>query len=271
MLASADVAQAFALRSWHPQPHSSYPANVRGTPSERRAPEERIALSLTIVLFMIPVSAFGQTCVDTAGFLTLSGKDTVLVERVEVSGTRVAGVQVSVDGLTVYSIDRDSRSGASRGALSMWAAGSSPPAAPTQRGELIAEGRVATFKVYSPTRALQTQIDTIVPGALMRLQAAIGLDEAFVRLARTHGTTVVDVPSYSIATGGYAPIIRLRFVGADSAVFRADETTVNMHIDSAGRILGARYRTGQYEPTDVVRVSCSVVDMLIQKRGVRNP
>jgi hypothetical protein len=205
-----------------------------------------------------------QACLDTAGFVRTNGRDTLVVERVEVTPTGLLGVQRSPDGIVRYDL-KDEATAVSVG-VQIWSRGTrylvTPPA---QSGSLVLEGERATFTARQGD-AVQRQQERIVAGAVPLLDVAAGLEERLLRLARHANSTSVDLPTFYIASGGYAPTAHVAFIGRDSAKLRlGDDMVIDLRIDSIGRVTRAWYRKPNGDSMAyVARVPCGQINKLIQ-------
>jgi hypothetical protein len=217
------------------------------------------------VLILLGAAALpcrAQACVDTAGFVRVSGKDTLIVERVVLAVDGVWGLQRSDDGITRYHVAHDDLLGDTSVTVELWERGRALSAAPTQVGTLALHGASARFTVRSDVRE-QVQVDTLLPGTVVLLDVAVGLEEALIRRARATRATSLDIPVYYVASGGYRPSAHLSFVGADSATLRIGDVEAQFRIDSVGRVLGGRYDTPGTETVWVRREPCAVIDGLL--------
>ena len=102
-----------------------------------------IVLAIGMVLATgVPCEA--QSCLDTAGFVRTNGKDTLAVERVETTPTRVIGVQTFSSSILRY--DLTDRQNAESVGVQEWEDGTRYLVAPpTQAEQLTINGQRAIF------------------------------------------------------------------------------------------------------------------------------
>jgi hypothetical protein len=136
-------------------------------------------------------------------------------------------------------------------------------ARPDQSGSLIVGGDSATFTAQAGSRS-ENQRYRVQPDAVPLLDVAVGLEERLVRRAHQSGRTLVDIPTFYIASGGYSPTARVTFISRDSVrVQFGSDIVADLRTDSVGRILRGWYRSATTSPTRVIRVPCQLIDGIL--------
>lgn len=229
-----------------------------------RVNQRMIALMLELTVAGFGTIEAGAQCIDTTGFIQISGSDTLILERVESAQTGVRGLQRSVDGTVSYRLQRLSSRRMTLD-LGIWVRAADTSGQPTQVGSLVVEGSAAKFTVSSKA-ATQVQRDSFPTGGFILLDGSVGLEEQMIRAARKQNLPRVVAPAFFVASGGYRPTIILNFRKPDSVVYAWDDSSrlVHARIDSVGRILSAHIR-GRTREINITRLGCAVVDSLLAR------
>jgi hypothetical protein len=191
----------------------------------------------------------------------------LVAEKVEVTRGGVIGLQRSSDGIVRYQLIQGTQRSELQLKVELWKDRATFLASPPmQSGVLVLAGDSAIFTARR-AGATQTQRDHVTPSSFPLLDVAVGLEERLLRRARQTGEAAVALPTYYVASGGYAPIAHISFPARDSAALRFDSgVSAEFRVDSIGRILGGWYRNaGDSERPRVTRVSCTVINAVINK------
>jgi hypothetical protein len=156
-----------------------------------------------------------KTCLDSAGFVGTSGKDTLVLENVSFAGHEVTAVLWSPDGTNGYRLSLNDSLVATDGDFFIWAKGHPIAEDCTQHAMYRLVGDTAIVGVKSGARS-QIQRNATQRNAAVLFDVAVGLEEVLTRRARKSGKTSVDIPTFYVASGGYSPIAHIRFIGKDS-------------------------------------------------------
>lgn len=232
----------------------------------------RLAATAWLSVLLIPSAGvrrvYGQECLDSAGFVRLSGSDTLIIESTRREGARVSGEMLLVpDGARVwYLADLTQYPRVTRLALSLWRQGTSYRGPPDQSGMLVLGGDSAVFYAKRGD-SLQVQRNVAPIGALPGFHLAEGLVEVVTRQARATKRPAVELPVFFVATEGWAPVAHVTFVGADSALFYLAESHERVRVDAVGRILGSisEASSTSSDAVRVHRITCTAADSLLRR------
>lgn len=210
----------------------------------------------------------GQACLDTAGFVRLSGSDTIAIEGVLSESRHTSGklFLVSDNVRITYSADLADYPRKSTLTLAMWRGDNWANGAPDQEATLgMLPDSAVTIVRHGDS--VQVQRNKAPAGALPGFQLATGLEELVVRQARRVGRDTASIPVFFVATDGWAPVVRVQFIGRDSATVEVAGTHWALRVDGAGRILAGAIVAPEdaLHPVRVERIPCDALDRLLSR------
>ena len=211
------------------------------------------------------ISPSGGACQDTAGFVGVRDRDTVVLEITEMTRTRLRYFAYAQGRETVSNTSTDSALVPLWGNFSVWSVADT--AKPVEHGLYELDGDTVWYGTHRLER-FDIQHTAVGRGAAILPTTTIAYEELMTRRARRTGKDSVDIPTFSLDRGGDTRMAHVRFIGTDSArmQFGDGDIAVELRIDSAGRILRAHYHDATGRPVNVERVECGVAEGLIAER-----
>ena len=197
------------------------------------------AAALTIALAAVAPAPLGaQGAPVTASFVVRLGIDTVSVERVSRSATRLEGELATHSPRTVlrrYAADIGPNGAVTRFEVSSHTPGAAADAPPLQRAVATVVGDSIRVEV----QGVSTQTTTVAAaaGTVMLVGGAYGPHELAIARARQARQDSVAVPTYSVG-GRAASTLTVRRNGRDSIVMSTGMSAYRVRVAREGRILG---------------------------------
>jgi uncharacterized protein len=199
-----------------------------------------LALALALAALAIalhPRALAAQQPTRTAAILILRGSDTLVVERIQRTATRVdavIGVVGQPQAALSYTLGPDHRIPAV--AMTVRGFNAAADAPPLQTGRLTLTGDSAFLSITAQGNARDLRLGTRA-GALPIMNNDFVVLEQAVRIARAQGVTSLTLPLFALG-GGQTVEGTLTLVGPDSAHFTVVGNVTHVSLDGAGNVTG---------------------------------
>lgn len=143
------------------------------------------------------------SCTDTAGFVRLSGRDTLSVESVSFTMNGLTDIQTYRDHSSQYTAVLTRDLTVFDAQLRRWTLGARMSGEPTERVDYRLRGDTAFFHDFAgPPYRLERQ--TVGPRLALLVDGVVGPDELVTRRAMRSREFTPAFPTLYLASGGYA-------------------------------------------------------------------
>jgi len=225
-----------------------------------------LALPLLAAALLAPAAARAQ---ERGTFVVMSGADSVMVERfTRTADSAFATADLKGRGHMVFTLHTGPAAAVSGADLRVWPEGTPESAPPARTGKVVFAGDSAITTLEGGDG--NPQINTIYSarGALPLVNpSALMLEQILMRARALSPRDSVSVPVLVLGRTEVAPV-RVRWVGADSAVIALGPVEIQARVDAAGHLLGASVPA---QNLTIVRVAGGVALAPLGRRAKPEP